>query len=109
MCSVCQAFEARMRPSNLAGPGAVAQLVERHHGMVEVARSIRVSSTQFLPALSAAWDAIGFTLAGVVAAEGSFFITSKQPPFGDGTPRTHFVLQVAMADRDRTMLEALQA
>jgi hypothetical protein len=108
MCSVCDAFEARMAAGNLAVLGAVAQLVERRHGMAEARDSISLSSTQFLPALLETWDAIGFTLGGLVAAEGSFIITTKQRPFADGTPRKHFVFQVAMADRDRPLLEALR-
>ena len=47
-----------LAPSN----GAVAQLVERVHGMDEVARSIRVGSTSTL----------GYMLGGFVAGEGSF-------------------------------------
>jgi LAGLIDADG endonuclease len=97
-----------MAAGNLAVPGAVAQLVERLRGTQEVAGSTPVSSTQLLPALLATWDAIGFTLGGLVAAEGSFFGTRKQPPFADGTPRKHFVFQIAMANRDRPLLEALR-
>lgn len=109
MCSVCEQIESRMAAGTVIGPGAVAQLVERHHGMVEVARSSRVSSTQLLPALLAAWDAIGFTLGGLVAAEGSFYTTQKLPPFVDGTSRKHFVFQVHMANRDRALIESLRA
>lgn len=48
-------------------------------------------------------------LAGFVAGEGSFIITPRQPPFKDGTPRLRFVFQVAVASRDRPMLERLRA
>jgi hypothetical protein len=36
-------------------------------------------------------------LAGVVAGEGSFFVTRKLPPFADGSARLRFVFQVKMA------------
>jgi hypothetical protein len=42
------------------------------------------------------------------AGEGSFFITTKPPPFANGTPRRHFVFEVTMASRDRALLEALR-
>jgi hypothetical protein len=47
-------------------------------------------------------------LAGFVAGEGSFVITTRQPPFHDGTPRLAFVFDVQVASRDRSMLERLQ-
>jgi hypothetical protein len=106
MCSVCEQFEAA---GTLDGSGAVAQLVERLHGMQEVVDSSSISSTQFLPALLRLWRTIGFTLGGFVAGEGSFIVTTRQPPFKDGTPKRRFVFQVALATRDRPMLEALRA
>src|SRR3954453_22735468 len=77
-------------------PGAVAQLVERFHGMEEVARSIRVSSTE------------AFFLAGVVAGEGCFTVTVARPPRVDGSTRLRFVFSLAMATRDRPLLESLR-
>jgi hypothetical protein len=104
MCSVCGSFEQR---GSFDDSGAVAQLVERLRGTQEVARSTRVSSTQFLPGLVRAWDLIGFTLGGLVAGEGSFFITTRGT-FVDGAPRLRFVFQVSQATRDRHLLEALR-
>ena len=49
-----------------------------------------------------------FTLAGYVAGEGSFVITTRRPAFKDGTPRLRFVFQVSVATRDRPILEDLQ-
>lgn len=108
MCSVCSTFEERVAAGTFEGPGAVAQLVERVHGMDEVARSIRVSSTQFLPAVLGAYRATSFILGGLIAGEGSFIVTTKQPPFADGTPRLRFVFQVSIASRDEALLKALR-
>ncbi len=47
-------------------------------------------------------------LAGFVAGEGSFIVTTRQPPHKDGTPRLRFVFQVAIADRDLALLERLR-
>jgi hypothetical protein len=44
-----------------------------------------------------------------VAGEGSFIVTTKQPPFKDGTPRLRFVFQISVAERDRRLLEDLRA
>ena len=52
---------------------------------------------------------VGFTLAGVVAGEGSFSVTRKLPPHADGDARLRFVFGVTMADRDRPLLEVLRA
>ncbi|MGI9120398.1 MAG: LAGLIDADG family homing endonuclease [Acidimicrobiales bacterium] len=51
----------------------------------------------------------GFFLGGLVAGEGSFIVTRKLPAFANGDPRLRFVFQVTMADRDRRLLEDLQA
>ena len=48
-------------------------------------------------------------LAGFVAGEGSFVVTTKQPPFRDGAPRLRFLFQVAVAARDRELLEQIRA
>lgn len=48
-------------------------------------------------------------LAGFVAGEGTFCVTTRQPPFKDGTPRLAFLFDVQVATRDRPMLERLGA
>ena len=88
-----------------ASHGAIAQLVERFHGMEEVRSSILLSST--LPGLAETLRLTGFALGGLVAGEGSFSVTRRLPPFVDGTPRLRFVFTVTMASRDRPLLEAL--
>jgi hypothetical protein len=99
MCSVCEEFERRVRAGTLNDHGAVAQLVERLHGMEEVAGSTPVSSTHHD-------DEIGFMLGGLVAGEGSFF-TKSRGFFRNGYPRRRFVFQLWMATRDRRLVEAL--
>ena len=54
-------------------------------------------------------DAIGFTLGGLVAGEGSFIIVERGKQFADGSPRRRFRFQVTLASRDRRLLEALQS
>jgi hypothetical protein len=53
-------------------------------------------------------DVVGFTLGGFVAGEGCFCTTTIVRPFADGTPRRRWVFQVAVANRDRHLLEALR-
>lgn len=115
MCSVCERQEDNDVPAgNVGGPGDVAQLVERHHGMVEVVGSSPIISTYIghspplLGSLLRAWRLIGFTLGGLVAAEGSFAITKANPSFADGTPKLRFVFQIEMASRDSALLEAIR-
>ena len=110
MCSVCAAFEERRIAAGILKPpyGAVAQLVERFHGMEEAARSIRVSSTDPLASFHRFWRCIGFTLGGFVAGEGWFATKTSSIPFKrDGSPRLRFVFGVTVATRDRPLLEAL--
>jgi hypothetical protein len=52
-------------------------------------------------------DAVGFTLGGFVAGEGCF-TTKRLEPFRDGSPRSLWLFQVAVATRDRPLLEALR-
>ena len=52
---------------------------------------------------------VGYTLGGVVAGEGSFCTARLLPPFKDGRPRLRFVLDVKMAVRDLSVLQALRA
>ena len=111
MCSVCATFEERRIAAGTiaASYGAVAQLVERFHGMEEVAVSSTVSSTDLLALFHRCWRSIGSTLCGLVAGEGSFIVTQATPPrFADGAARKRFVFQVTMAKRDRPALEALR-
>jgi len=51
---------------------------------------------------------VGYTLAGLVAGEGSFIITRKLPAFANGDRRLRFVFTMTMAQRDRALLEALR-
>ncbi len=109
MCLLCTEFAPRREAANVSDPyGAIAQLVERFHGMEEVAGSIPASSTTLFGGLCDTLDMVGFTLGGLVAGEGSFIITTKQPPFKDGSPRLRFVFSLSMASRDRALLESLQ-
>src|SRR5438270_7982875 len=68
VCSTCAQAGAEGAADNLIMRGAVAQLVERLHGMQEVARSSRVSSTSI---------SLGFSFGGLIAGEGSFCVTSQ--------------------------------
>jgi hypothetical protein len=107
MCSTCERFEQRVRSGSVnASHGAIAQVVERFHGMEEVESSSLSSST--LRGLADALSGVGFLLAGVVAGEGSFAVTRRLPPFADGTPRLRFVFSLTMASRDRALLAAMQ-
>lgn len=107
MCSVCVKWEQRVAAGMvMPSTGAVAQLVERVHGMDEVARSIRVGST--LGGLAATWRALGFFFGGLVAGEGTFCVSKRGSFFKDGSPRLRFVFQVSLASWDRPLLEALQ-
>ncbi len=67
-----------------------------------------IASTSFFQ-LANTWHAIGFTLGGFVAGEGSFIATPKQPPFKDGSTRLRFVFAITVASRDRLLLEALRS
>ena len=107
MCSSCERAEAREFAATLGNPqGAVAQLAERHTGSVEVASSILVSST--LAAFATTVRATASTIGGLVAGEGSFIVTQKDRPYADGSRRKRFVFQVALATRDRPLLEAIR-
>src|SRR2546421_6709829 len=105
MCSCCQRWdsEATRAATMHHSYGAVAQLAERHDGIVEVASSILVSST-----LRGQTAPLGFTLGGLVAGEGCFGVTRSLPPFKDGAARLRFVFSITMASRDRPLLEALR-
>lgn len=76
--------------------------------MAEVAGSKPASST-FAPVCPIPeWAADSLT--GFVAGEATFVETSAHPStFADGSPRKRFVFQVALASRDRPILERLQA
>jgi hypothetical protein len=107
VCSTCDSFEARVTAGTVAVPGGVAQLVERLHGMQEVSW-VRVPSPPLFSSFLDGWRSVGFFLGGLVAGEGSFVVTTAQPPFRDGAPRLRFVFQLSMATRDRLLLEAMQ-
>lgn len=121
MCSVCDDFEQRLAAGNVASSlGAIAQVVERLHGMEEAGGSSPPSSTYKVVQASwlasyfmAKWcsdlRAASFTLAGFVAGEGSFVVTRALPNRADGSARSRFVLKVGVASRDRPLLLALQA
>src|ERR1700675_2956754 len=109
MCRVCETAELRRTTDTLETPsGAVAQLVERLHGMQEVVGSSPISSTDPLVAFHRVWRSIGFTLAGFVAGEGWFTVKRRPERFvRDGSYRLRFVFGVTIARRDRHLLEAL--
>ena len=86
--------------------GAIAQLVERFHGMEEVGGSIPPSST--LSGLAQTIRCVGYTLGGFVAGEGCFSVTRRVPGYADGSPRPRFVFKCTVAARDRSILVALQ-
>jgi hypothetical protein len=91
-----------MAAGNVDGPlGAVAQLVERIHGMDEAAGSKPAGSTS---TIVSPW-----ALGGFVAGEGTFVNSPIRAVYRDGTPRRRFVFQVTVASRDRAMLEAIRA
>src|SRR4051812_1871739 len=101
MCVVCERVDGELATANLAAShGAIAQLVERFHGMEEVRDSISRSSTELV--------GNGAALAGLVAGEGCFTVGILSPRV-DGTPRRRFRFVVTMADRDLPVLEALRA
>ena len=101
MCQRCTRIDEKLEAAGILAspPGPVAQLVEHLNGIEGVARSSRVRSTS---------QDLAFALGGFIAGEGSFVVTTKQPPFKDGTPRLHFVLDIQVAQRDRALLEALR-
>lgn len=53
-------------------------------------------------------DRVGFSLAGLVAAEGIFSVSRLSRTRRDGTPLQRFIFAVSMATRDRALLETLQ-
>src|SRR5438046_2224881 len=97
VCVVCERYEERLAADIVRPPlGAVAQLVERIHGMDEAARSIRVSSTA--DGFAEAFHEVGDFFGGLVAAEGSFGILARPETFvADDSPRLRFRFQLAMA------------
>ena len=99
MCSVCETYEARTAAGTVENPiGPVAQSgrAPPWHGGGPGFKSRQVHLDAYM-------------LAGFVAGEGSFIVTTRQPPFKDGTPRLRFVFQVTVAARDRPLLEQLRA
>ena len=95
MCSVCDDFAARWSTGTVNDSyGAIAQLVERFHGMEEVEGSIPSGSTTESRAQGPVTD---WSLAGFVAGEGYSSVTRKLPPHRDGDPRLRFVFGVQVA------------
>lgn len=120
MCSVCDDFDRRLAAGNVnLSLGAIAQVVERLHGMEKAGGSSPPSSTSnlveadrlasfFAEGYRRFHRAVGFVLAGFVAGEGSFVATSAGAGRVDGTTRTRFVFKVSVAARDLPMLEAMR-
>lgn len=80
-------------------------MVERVHGMDEVARSIRVGSTPTEP--FADRRRLGFALGGFVAGEGCFSVRTIRAPSSDEPGRKRFSLSVTVADRDAAIVDEL--
>jgi LAGLIDADG endonuclease len=120
MCGVCDDFERRLAAGNVdTSLGAIAQVVERLHGMEEARGSSPRSSTyKHVEAthLNSAFEvacrrwvrSIGFVLAGFIAGEGCFTSSRAGDDRVDGSRRTRFVFAVAVAERDRSVLDALR-
>jgi hypothetical protein len=104
MCWICERQAAKAGVM-VFGQGAVAQLVERLTGSQEVQG---FESPQLHLNSSRSWLAMGYTLGGFVAGEGSFSVTRLLPPFQDGTKRQRFVFQIQVAQRDRHILQVLR-
>jgi hypothetical protein len=99
MCVVCFEFSERRAADNVSDPhGDIAQLVERFHGMEEVPSSILGISTTPSSGLADNYTRVGLALGGVIAGEGCFMVTTKQPPFKDGDPRLRFVWREQLLD-----------
>jgi hypothetical protein len=106
MCSVCDGFEGRLATGSVSAFGAVAHLVERVHGMDEVAGSTPVSSTSVIEQI---YVMSASALAGFVAGEGWFATSRRRERFThDGSERLRFLFGVSVAARDRRLLEALR-
>ena len=111
MCRVCDDFDRRAAAGKVTAPdGAIAQLVERFHGMEEAGGSIPPSSTnpQFAT-LAEAHARAGRFFGGLVAGEGSFSVVRLPASRVDGSERLRFVFSITMAQRDRALLESLRA
>jgi hypothetical protein len=110
MCRVCIEFAERETAAKVSEPyGAIAQLVERFHGMEEVEGSIPSSSTSVLvEALALSYRRTAHVLGGVIAGEGYFTTVRRHPPFKNGEPRQRFVFGMTMASRDEHLLRTLR-
>ncbi len=124
MCRLCDDVVRRWEVGTITAPekgslGAIAQLVERFHGMEEVWSSILHSSTKDEQASTAPTSvgAVGVScqalrvvadfIGGFVSGEGCF----SQQVVGsrsDGSPRVRFRFSVGVAERDRAVLEVLR-
>jgi hypothetical protein len=110
MCAACRGFEERIRSGTVTSPhGAIAQLVERIHGMDEAAGSIPASSTAAgLLTLHESLERAGFALGGFVAGEGCFTAVERPQRAANGRPRLRFRFSVAVVEHDLPLLRALQ-
>ena len=105
MCVVCERFaRGRGAGAMVFGPhnGAIAQVVERLHGMEKAQGSSPCSST-----LRPGWDP--WAVAGFVAGEGCFTRSPSGKTFPDGSPGVKFVFTIQVAAHDRGLLEAVRA
>ena len=66
-------------------------------------------ATSFLCNLATAMRCASFALAGFVAGEGSFYVTSAGADRVDGSSRIRFVFQVTIAQHDLHLLHALRS
>lgn len=103
MCSTCDSFEERIAAGSLSrqvrGRSSVGRAPAWHAG----GPWVRVPSPPPVEVSNS------YALAGLVAAEGSFWSTADDPPTRvDGSPRRRFAFSITMADRDRPLLAALQ-
>jgi LAGLIDADG endonuclease len=107
MCSVCARFEQGAADGRVPVPsGAIAQVVERLHGMEKAEGSSPSSSTLSEP--SDERRRLGFAFGGLVAAEGTFTTSRLRPDRADGSRRTRFLFALTMAARDRPLVLALR-
>src|SRR5262249_44271493 len=109
VCSICTTFEQRMAAGNFdRSIGPVAQLVEHLHGMEGARGSSPLRST--LGSVKLPSNIVSpWALGGFVAGEGCFVNSPLHDTYRDGTPKRRFLFQVAVASRDRPMLDSLRA
>ncbi len=77
--------------------------------MEEVARSIRVSSTNLVQALLLSWCSAGHFFGGLIAGEGSYLETTNGDSFVDGEKRKRFIFSLTLASWDRPLVHTLRS